>query len=202
LESEKFWDARYREQPKSWGVDPNIFLSQIDLQGLSSSVDLAGGNGRNSLWLADQGLKAENVDISSVALEQFLERAEQRDISDKCLATQSDATTAKFQLTPELLVIAYLQIPASEFAKAFHNALAQVADGAKVFGVWHAVENLEDGYGGPPSKDVLVSKDQLEQLASEHSWKQLKIENRNREINTEDGVKIAIDVVLEGTLSS
>ena len=202
MESEKFWDARYREQPKSWGDDPNIFLSEIDLKGLSSAVDLAGGNGRNSLWMASQGLKTENVDISSVALEQFLDRAEQREIADKCLATQADAINAKFQLTPELLVIAYLQIPADQFEKAFHNSLAQVANGARVFGVWHAIENLEHGYGGPPSKEVLVSEGQLRKLTEKYSWKDLKIENRNREINTDDGLKIAIDVVLEGTLSS
>jgi hypothetical protein len=61
LDSREFWDARYREKPESWGEDPNVFLKELELSGLATAVDLAGGNGRNSLWLASKGLQVENV---------------------------------------------------------------------------------------------------------------------------------------------
>lgn len=200
MSSKEFWDARYRDRPESWGDDPNIFLSEIELPGLSTAVDLAGGNGRNSLWLASKGLTVENVDISPVALEQFLERAKQRGIESNCQINASDAQTAEFGLTPDLLVIAYLQIDSDGFFKALRNAFAQLRDGSQVLGVWHAVENLEHGYGGPPDKSVLVSKSHLEQIASEYSWDELNIENRDRVVKTDNGDQIAKDVVMFGKL--
>lgn len=200
MNSKEFWDARYRDKPESWGENPNVFLAEIDLHGLFTAVDLAGGNGRNSLWLASQGLQVENVDISSVALDQFMDRAKQSGIQDKCQINNSDATSVTFGLSPDLLLIAYLQINAEGLSTALSNAFNQLKDGAKVLGIWHAVENLDHGFGGPPDKSVLVSKEQLEQIAAEYSWSELSIENRDRVVKTENGDRIAKDVVLFGQL--
>ncbi len=201
MDSREFWDARYREKPESWGEDPNVFLKELELSGLSTAVDLAGGNGRNSLWLASNGLRVENVDISPVALEQFLERAEKSGVSPLCSTVVADATEAAFSFSPDLLVIAYLQLEKDQLSKAITNAFDQLKAGATVLGVWHAVENLERGFGGPPNKGVLVSESQLRELAATYQWSDLEIKNRLRVVQTDDGDKVAIDVVLFGHLA-
>jgi len=200
LNSKDFWDARYRQNPESWGEEPNQFLREVDMKGLSSAVDLAGGNGRNSLWLASQGLSVENIDISSVALDQYMLRAELQGLENRCLRNESDALQAKFSFAPDLLLVAYLQIPSDQLQRALKNALEQLNGGARVLGVWHAVENLEEGFGGPQNKSALVSAVQLEQFAESYSWAQLNIQNRQRVVRTEDGDRVAIDVVLFGQL--
>ena len=200
MNSKDFWDARYSQNPESWGEEPNQFLREVDLKGLSSAVDLAGGNGRNSLWLASQGLSVENIDISSVALDQFMLRAELQGLENRCLRNESDALQAKFSFAPDLLLVAYLQIPSDQLQRALKNALEQLNGGARVLGVWHAVENLEEGFGGPQDKSALVSAVQLEQFAESFSWAQLNIQNRQRVVPTEDGDRVAIDVVLFGQL--
>ena len=201
MDSRQFWDARYRDKPGSWGEDPNIFLKEIELSGLSTAVDLAGGNGRNSLWLASNGLRVENVDISAVALEQFLERAEKSGVANLCSTVVADATDAAFSFSPDLLVIAYLQLEKDQLAKAITNAIDQLKAGATVLGVWHAVENMERGFGGPPNKEVLASENQLREVAAEYQWSDLEIENRLRVVQTDEGDKVAIDVVLFGHLA-
>ena len=200
MNSKDFWDARYSQNPESWGEEPNQFLREVDLKGLSSAVDLAGGNGRNSLWLASQGLSVENIDISSVALDQFMLRAELQGLENRCLRNESDALQAKFSFAPDLLLVAYLQIPSDQLQRALKNALEQLNGGARVLGVWHAVENLEEGFGGPQDESVLVSAVQLEQFAESYSWAELNIQNRQRVVPTEDGDRVAIDVVLFGQL--
>lgn len=200
MNSKDFWDARYSQNPESWGEEPNQFLREVDLNGLSSAVDLAGGNGRNSLWLASQGLSVENIDISSVALDQYMLRAELQGLENRCLRNESDALQAKFRFAPDLLLVAYLQIPSDQLQRALKNALEQLNGGARVIGVWHAVENLEEGFGGPQDKSALVSAVQLEQFAESYSWAQLNIQNRQRVVPTEDGDRVAIDVVLFGQL--
>ena len=200
MNSKDFWDARYSQNPESWGEEPNQFLREVDLNGLSSAVDLAGGNGRNSLWLASQGLSVENIDISSVALDQYMLRAELQGLENRCLRNESDALQAKFSFAPDLLLVAYLQIPSDQLQRALKNALEQLNGGARVLGVWHAVENLEEGFGGPQDKSALVSAVQLEQFAESYSWAQLNVQNRQRVVATEDGDRVAIDVVLFGQL--
>ncbi len=63
------WDARYRERrgPLS---PPCPFLVSLDaiLPRQGRALDVAGGDGRNALWLAQRGLDVTLTDISDVAL--------------------------------------------------------------------------------------------------------------------------------------
>ena len=92
-------------------------------------IDLAGGEGRNALWFAKRGWQVENVEISKVALDKFMARAERDQVLDLCIATLSDATQAHFALAADLLVIAYLQLPFDQLAAAMNNAISQLEPG-------------------------------------------------------------------------
>jgi len=72
-EEKSRWDARYTERPEAW-LDPDEFLVRAYEQFLQSqpaglALDLAGGAGRNSLFLIEKGWRVELIDISEVALE-------------------------------------------------------------------------------------------------------------------------------------
>jgi hypothetical protein len=64
------WDRRYTERGAGVG-EPGPFLvevaEQLPTQGVA--LDLAGGSGRNALWLARRGLRVTLCDVSRVALE-------------------------------------------------------------------------------------------------------------------------------------
>jgi SAM-dependent methyltransferase len=63
------WDARYRGQgPES--TTPSEFLTSLGavLPARGRVLDVAGGAGRNALWLARRGLDVTVVDISSEGL--------------------------------------------------------------------------------------------------------------------------------------
>jgi tellurite methyltransferase len=72
-EEKSRWDARYRERPESW-TEPDEFLVRAYHEFLrdqppGQALDLAGGAGRNSLFLVERGWRVNLVDISEVALE-------------------------------------------------------------------------------------------------------------------------------------
>ena len=71
------WDARYREGGEG-SADPSPFLIALDaiLPRQRRALDVAGGSGRNALWLARRGLDVTLADISSVALDLARARAE------------------------------------------------------------------------------------------------------------------------------
>ena len=194
------WDARYASQELVWSLEPNQFVVQhLSELPAGRMVDLAGGEGRNALWFAKRGWGVENVELSKVALEKFMQRAERDDLSKRCIATHQDATTANFELSANLLVIAYLQIPSPDLFRALDNAMTQLSNEATVFGVWHARRNLTEGYGGPPMPEVLPTPAELELWAS-RNLRNYEVFEVDRIVNVEGDSRVAIDVILKGQL--
>src|SRR3954469_9993816 len=64
------WDERYAASELIWSATPNRFV-QADLPSLppGRAVDLAAGEGRNALWLADRGWHVTAVAFSRVHLD-------------------------------------------------------------------------------------------------------------------------------------
>jgi len=82
---EAFWSARYRDAGDDYlfGTAPNKFLaSQSAHFGDGMSVlSVADGEGRNSVWLAEQGCTVTATEISPVALEKAARLARGRHIA-------------------------------------------------------------------------------------------------------------------------
>jgi len=62
MDHEAFWSARYRDAGENYvfGTLPNGFLAGhlALLSAGASALSIADGEGRNSVWLAEQGLSA------------------------------------------------------------------------------------------------------------------------------------------------
>lgn len=67
------WNTRYRDAGEDYlfGTEPNRFLAhRADLlRNGRSALCVADGEGRNSVWLAEQGLEVTAVEISAIAVE-------------------------------------------------------------------------------------------------------------------------------------
>lgn len=77
------WNERYAGEHYHFGTEPNAFLvSQRHLlkPGMSC-LAVADGEGRNGVWLAEQGLDVLSVDSSPVALEKAKRLAAERGVT-------------------------------------------------------------------------------------------------------------------------
>jgi cyclopropane fatty-acyl-phospholipid synthase-like methyltransferase len=85
FDHEAFWSARYRDAGDDYlfGTAPNKFLaSQVAHFGAGMSVlAVADGEGRNSVWLAEQGCAVTATEISPVALEKATKLARGRHVA-------------------------------------------------------------------------------------------------------------------------
>jgi len=77
------WDERYAGEDYFFGTKPNAFLvSQRHLLKQNMScLAVADGEGRNGVWLAQQGLQVLSVEASAVALEKAKKLAQLRGVS-------------------------------------------------------------------------------------------------------------------------
>lgn len=79
------WNARFAGEGYLFGTSPNAFLrSQRNLlkPGMKA-LAVADGEGRNSVWLAEQGLDVLAIDFSPIALEKARRLAAQRGVTVK-----------------------------------------------------------------------------------------------------------------------
>jgi tellurite methyltransferase len=96
------WDARYTENPESW-TEPDDFLVSAYDEFLAEvppgrALDLAGGAGRNALFLARRGWQVKLVDISEVGLSLAKEKAKQAFSN-----TSADAPGPQLSLETEIV---------------------------------------------------------------------------------------------------
>ena len=85
MKDEAFWSERYENAGDTYlfGVAPNRFLAGHAgmFEAGKSVLSVADGEGRNSVWLAEQGLAVTAVEISWVAVEKARRLAEKRGVS-------------------------------------------------------------------------------------------------------------------------
>jgi SAM-dependent methyltransferase len=165
------WDERYAAAELVWSAGPNQFVEQA-LTELSPgrALDLACGEGRNARWLAEQGWQVTAMDFSPVAIEKGRRMAgEVGDrLADRIDWQVGDALDTALPSDLDLVVIAYLQIPAAERTEVMCRAFAALAPGGHLFVVGHDTTNLTEGTGGPPDPAVLYeAADVLDDLAGE-----------------------------------
>jgi SAM-dependent methyltransferase len=188
------WDDRYRSPTLVWSARPNRFLV-TGTEGLrpGRALDLACGEGRNSLWLAEQGWRATGVDFSGVAIEKARALAGERSVEADWIEAdllEYEPPAASF----DLVILFYLQLAMPELAVVLGRAAAAVGPGGTLLLVGHDSSNLEHGYGGPKDPAVLYSaEDVVPHLTG------LEIERAEtvvRTVDTDDGVREALDVLV------
>jgi len=198
------WDARYAASELVWSAGPNASVVEqvtTHLAGVAPgrAIDLAGGEGRNALWLAEQGWDAELVEFSAVALEKATAIAAQRGVPLR--TTLADVTTAPPLEPAELVLVCYLQLPAEPLARALGHAASLIAPGGTLLVIAHERDNLEHGYGGPPDAALLPTVAQV--LAALGGG--LVIEEAGqvrRPVDTTDGPREAIDLLVRASRPS
>ena len=158
------WDERYSGAGFEWSVNPNQFVA-AELAGLppGRALDLAAGEGRNSVWLAERGWSVTAVDFSRIGLEKGRKLSAARGLGD----SQVDWVVADLnEYTPareayDLVLIAYLQVEAALLARVLDRAAAALVPGGTLLVVGHDLANLTEGVGGPQSPDVLYTPEAI-----------------------------------------
>jgi SAM-dependent methyltransferase len=155
------WDRRYAEVENLWAKKPNRFLvAEVEDLPPGRVLDLACGEGQNTIWLATLGWDATGVDYSVVAIATARRRAE----SDGVLVDFACADLVDYE-PPEaeydLVVVLYLHIPLVERRGVLGRAAAAVAAGGTFLFVGHDLRNLTDGVGGPSDSTLLATPDDI-----------------------------------------
>lgn len=193
------WDAKYAERDLVWSAGPNVFVEQYaaDLP-VGRALDVAGGEGRNALWLADRGWDATVADFSQVALDRALRIREERGEKNGAFGVRRVDVLAEplGDHDYDLVVVAYLQLAELQRRVALRSAADAVAPGGHLLVVAHHTDNLEQGYGGPQNAMWLYSESDVEADIAGSGLEPVVSERAARTIATDDGPRTAWDAVV------
>lgn len=192
------WNRRYAGSELLWTAKPNRFLV-AETAGLTPgrALDLACGEGRNAVWLAKQSWQVTGVDFSAAALDKARGLAQ----ADGVDVEWVQADLLDYRPEPrayDLVVVAYLQLPAVERRRVLRSAANAVAVGRTLLVVAHDRSNLEHGHDGPQHPAVLYTAGDV---AADLDGTGLEIERAEtveRPVDTTDGERIALDLLVRG----
>lgn len=170
------WDQRFAETGYKYGLEPNAFLrEQATRLAPASRVLVPGdGEGRNGVWLAEQGHAVTSVDYSAVGLQKAQALAASRGVAlDTELVDLADwAPEAE---TWDAVVLVYTHLP-SAIRQPAHRRLAQgLRPGGWLLLEGFHPQQLALSSGGPKDVDMLYTPDLLDAdfaklLRCERSW--------------------------------
>jgi SAM-dependent methyltransferase len=187
------WDDRYRATDRLWSAEPNVFVAdRLGSQRPGTGLDLASGEGRNAIWLAEQGWDMTAVDFSAAAIERG------RAASDEVSWVVADIRTWEPDDVYHLVVIAYLQLSVEEFEPLIRRVVTWLTPGGELFMVGHDRSNIEHGVGGPQVPAVLWDVEEI--VPWLNGLDILEAEIVEREVVGDDGPRVALDTLIRARL--
>lgn len=193
------WDARYEQQELVWSSGPNQFLvSEVRSLAPGRAVDLACGEGRNAIWLAEQGWTATGVDFSDVGLAKAARLAARRGVHVEWVVADVLAWTPP----PEgydLVAVFYLQLAEPSRGEALRIAASAVSPGGTLLVVAHDADNLTRGIGGPQDPGVLYRADDVAAAVAGAGLHVERAEQVSRTVTTDGGEREAIDSLVRAS---
>ncbi len=157
------WNDRYAESNYIFGTEPNQYLQQClpHLKPGMSALAVADGEGRNSVWLARQGLITSAFDLSPVGVEKARALARDQHVQVDFSVSDCDAWNwhaKKF----DVIVAIFIQFAAPEVRKSlFANMIGALNPGGLIILQGYTPKQLEYKTGGPPNPDHLYTEELL-----------------------------------------
>src|SRR5215470_11079638 len=161
------WDGKYAERREPGEPSPWLAAFERFLPASGAALDVAGGAGRNALWLARRGLAVTLVDISGEAL--AIARAHAGALPLRTVALDLDTDPLPSGPWDVIACIAFLD------RRVYRTFPSLLAPGG-VLVVVHPTETNLERHASPPREYLLAPgdlgtfTDGLEVLVSDEGW--------------------------------
>jgi len=163
------WNDRYRDASEDYlfGTAPNRFLAHRAklLQNGQTAISIADGEGRTSVWLAEQGLQVSAIEISNVAIEKARRLAAGRQVQVDFVLTDMlapDWPPAEYCNGFDWVIGIFIQFVGPEARERQFAVMKQLArPGGRILLQGYTPKQLDYKTGGPSDIGNLYTSDFL-----------------------------------------
>ena len=188
------WDERHGDDTGRFAGEPSRFLLP-EVEGLppGRALDLACGQGRHAVWLAERGWRVTGVDFSTVGIEKARLHAAERGVEVEWVNADL-LDYAPEEGSFDLVLVFYLHVPLPDRSTILRSAVRALAPGGTFLLVGHDRDNLERGYGGPHDPRVLYTSSEI--VIDLPGLEVERATRVDRPVQTEDGDRVALDLLV------
>ncbi len=176
------WESRFDKPEYEFGKAPNDFLARCKalLPKSGRALAVADGEGRNGVWLAEQGLEVVSTDFSPSAQKKGRALAAERGVS--VTFEQADMHTWHYPESAfDVAIEIFTQVSTPELRPLKWAGIRRaLKPGGLLILEGYSPKQLEYGTGGPKQVDHLYTRAMLEQAFGD--FRDLTIEEEEREM--------------------
>ena len=156
------WDSRYSEDGFAYGTTPNVFLSSFtDTFKAGQKVLVIGdGEGRNGVWLAEQGCEVVSVDSSRVGVKKAKSLAVKKGLEIEAVCADLnhwDWPESEF----DFVVIIFVHFPPDMRAILHKKVVTALNPDGQLIMENFTDEQLNYSSGGPPFLEMLYTAEMM-----------------------------------------
>jgi cyclopropane fatty-acyl-phospholipid synthase-like methyltransferase len=163
------WEARFAGPGYHFGTEPNAFLrSKADLlRPGQKALSIADGEGRNGVFLAEQGLDVLTMDFSPTALAKARALAKERGVTIR--TEQADLDTWQWPVMAfDVVVAIFFQFCAPALrSRVFANIKQALKPGGLLLMEGYTPKQRQYKTGGPSEVENLYTRELLEKSFSD-----------------------------------
>jgi cyclopropane fatty-acyl-phospholipid synthase-like methyltransferase len=165
-----FWNKRFNTPDYIFGKAPNEYLqaqASLHLKKGDSVLCVADGEGRNSVWLAKQGMRVDAFDVSEVALSKAIALAKEEAAQVQFSLASTD--TWNWQSSQyDAIVGIFIQFADPVMrARLFAQMISTLRPGGVLILQGYTPKQLEFKTGGPSILEHLYTEDLICDLISD-----------------------------------
>lgn len=156
------WNARFDKDEFVYGVKPNDFLrAQLyRLPPAAHILSLGEGEGRNSVFLAEQGHQVSAVELSTSGIVKIQRLAHQRQVHVD--AIQADLEHHPIEIGQwDAIISIFCHLPSRVRRQTMQRVCNGLRPGGLLILEGYTPRQLEHGTGGPKELDLLLEPDDL-----------------------------------------
>ncbi|MFB6097922.1 MAG: class I SAM-dependent methyltransferase [Salinibacter sp.] len=173
-----FWDDRYDTDEYVYGSQPNDFVVEAAATWLDPPqdvLDLGVGEGRNAVYLAQQGHAVTAVDYSARGLRKTRRLADEKGVTVETI--EADVREWHPAQSWDAVVVTFLHLPPAERPSLYRLLREHLRPGGLLIAEWFRPEQRTQNYtsGGPPDPEMMVTPNELREQFPEAGIEQLEV---------------------------
>lgn len=169
MDQKSIWSQRYGDAGEHYlfGTEPNRFLAHRSalLENGQTALSIADGEGRNSVWLAEQGLRVTAIEIAPVAIEKARRLAAGRQVEVNFILADmlaADWPPSELKESFDWVIGIFIQFVGPEWRERQFEVMQQLTrPGGCILLQGYTPKQLEFRTGGPSAVENLYSADIL-----------------------------------------
>jgi 2-polyprenyl-3-methyl-5-hydroxy-6-metoxy-1,4-benzoquinol methylase len=157
------WEKRFSASGYAFGKEPNAFLKSQEplLRGRKTALSVADGEGRNGIWLAEQGLDVLTIDFSPAGIAKAQALAAERGV--KLRTEMADVTKWHWPKNAfDVVVAIFIFVDPPDRDALFANLKGALRPGGLLLIQGYRPKQLEYKTGGPSDAARMYTREILQ----------------------------------------